>query len=50
MFVFVVVVLSILSCSYSSLNVGTAKKFKYIETDKCTSIAAGSKAMIDGST
>lgn len=50
MLVLFVVLLSILSTSFSSLNIGTTKKFKYIETDKCTSIAAGSKAMIDGST
>ena len=33
------------------VNVGKSEaKYKYLQTDKCTSIALGAKATIDGST
>ena len=47
-----VVLLAVINLCYAGLvNVGKSDaKYKYLQTDKCTSIAVGSKATVDGST
>jgi hypothetical protein len=51
MFNILLVFIAFTSVLAGLVNVGKSDaKYKYMQTDKCTSIALGSKATIDGST